>query len=164
VLTAVAVAGLPTDRFFFEGFLPAKSVSRQNRIGELARIPASLVLFETGPRIAASLADLAAGLGAREAAICREMTKMHEEIRRGDLASLAEHYANAADPRGEIVIVIAPPPEPKAPSESELDAMLRQALARSSVKDAVAEVASVSGIGRKEIYRRALELTQGDDA
>jgi 16S rRNA (cytidine1402-2'-O)-methyltransferase len=163
-LAALSIAGLPTDRFFFEGFLSAKSVSRRNRIAELARIPASLVLFETGPRLAASLADLAEGLGTREAAMCRELTKLHEEVRRGDLATLAQHYAGAPDPRGEMVIVIAPPPEAQAPSEDELDAMLKSALARSSVKDAVAEIASISGLGRKEVYRRALELTQDDNA
>ena len=98
VLAALAVAGLPTDRFFFEGFLPAREGQRRARIGELARIPATLVLFETGPRLAAALGDLAAGLGAREAAICRELTKLHEEVRRGDLGALAQAYA-AARPR-----------------------------------------------------------------
>src|SRR5205807_241109 len=93
VLTALAVAGLPTDRFFFEGFLPAKAGQRQTRIAELARIPATLVLFETGPRLAAALADLAQGLGERQAAICRELTKLHEEVRRGSLGSLAAHHA-----------------------------------------------------------------------
>ena len=108
-LAALAVAGLPTDRFFFEGFLPAKAGQRRTRIAELARIPATLVLFESGPRLAAALADLADGLGAREAAVCRELTKLHEEVRRGDLAALAAHYAAAPRPRGEIVLVIAPP-------------------------------------------------------
>ena len=88
-LMALTVAGLPTDRFFFEGFLPAKEAARRTRIAELARIPATLVLFESGPRLAATLADLAAGLGAREAAVCRELTKLHEEVRRGDLGALA---------------------------------------------------------------------------
>src|SRR5499427_2963268 len=92
VLAALSVAGLPTDRFFFEGFLPAKEAARRTRIAELARIPATLVLFETGPRLAAALADLAAGLGEREAAICRELTKMHEEVRRGSLSELARTY------------------------------------------------------------------------
>ena len=90
VLAALAVAGLPTDQFFFAGFLPPKQAARRARIAELARIPATLVLFETGPRLAATLADLAAGLGRREAAVCRELTKLHEEVRRGDLATLAQ--------------------------------------------------------------------------
>ena len=96
VLAALAVAALPTDRFFFEGFLPPKEGQRRARIADLARIPATLVLFETGPRLAASLADLAAGLGPREAAICRELTKLHEEVRRGDLAALAQRLREGA--------------------------------------------------------------------
>ncbi|MGH6725024.1 MAG: 16S rRNA (cytidine(1402)-2'-O)-methyltransferase, partial [Pseudolabrys sp.] len=92
LLTALTAAGLPTDCFFFEGFLPPKQSARQKRIARLAAIPATLVLFESGPRLAASLADLATGLGALAAAVCRELTKLHEEIRRDDLASLARHY------------------------------------------------------------------------
>src|SRR5215470_10349058 len=108
VLAALGVAGLPTDRFFFEGFLPPKDAARRARIAELARIPATLVLFETGPRIAATLADLAEGLGDRDAAICRELTKLHEEVRRGALAALAAHYAAGGETRGEFVVVVAP--------------------------------------------------------
>jgi 16S rRNA (cytidine1402-2'-O)-methyltransferase len=163
VLVALAGAGLPTDRFFFEGFLSAKQNSRRTRIAELARIPSSLVFFETGPRLAAALGDLAEGLGGREAAVCRELTKLHEEVRRGPLDDLAQHDAEAGEPRGEMVIVVAPPAEMAAPSEDELDAMLRAALARGTVKDAVAEVAAISGVGRKEIYRRALELSENQD-
>ena len=111
VLTALNVAGLPTDRFFFEGFLPPKQAARQKRIAALGAIPATLVLFESGPRLAATLADLAEGLGPRAAAICRELTKLHEEVRRGDLASLARDYAQGGETRGEIVIVVAPPEE-----------------------------------------------------
>src|SRR4051794_39159987 len=144
VLAALAVAGLPTDRFFFEGFLPAKAGQRQSRIAELAHIPATLVIFETGPRLAASLADLAQGLGARQAAICRELTKLHEEARRGDLAGLAAHYADAGARRGEIVLVVAPP-APSATPVDDLDAMLRRALERLSVKEAVGEIAAVTG-------------------
>src|SRR5271170_5426428 len=110
VLAGLAVAGLPTDQFFFAGFLPPKQAARRARIAELGRFPATLVVFETGPRVAATLADLAAELGEkREAALCRELTKLHEEILRGDLATLAQAYAAVA-PRGEIVLVIAPPP------------------------------------------------------
>src|SRR5882762_10348438 len=128
-LMALTVAGLPTDRFFFEGFLPAKEAARRTRIGELARIPATLLLFESGPRLAAALADLAAGLGAREAAIARELTKLHEEVRRSDLATLAADYAAGAETRGEIVIVIAPPAAAEQPSAAEVDALLYAALA-----------------------------------
>src|SRR5262245_3839326 len=139
-LAALAVASLPTDRFFFEGFLPAKAGQRQTRIAALARIPATLVLFETGPRLAGALTDLAEGLGPRDAAVCRELTKLHEEVRRGDLATLAAHYESAGAPRGEIVLVVAPPPAEHA-EITDLDALLRRALARVSVKEAVAEVA-----------------------
>ena len=130
----------------------------RERIAALMHIPASLVLFETGPRLAASLADLAAGLGAREAAIGRELTKLYEEVRRGTLATLARDYADAPAPRGEIVIVIAPPGAAAQTSEAELDAMLADALERSSLKDAVEEVAVVTGRPRREVYQRALTL------
>jgi 16S rRNA (cytidine1402-2'-O)-methyltransferase len=162
VLAALSLAGLPTDRFFFEGFLPPKQGARQKRIAEIAAIPATLVLFESGPRLAASLADLAQGLGARAAAVCRELTKLHEEIRRGELAELAQHYAGDAETRGEIVIVVAPPPEQKTADE-DIDDMLRQALDRVSVKDAVGEVSLATGRARREIYQRALEIAKDND-
>jgi 16S rRNA (cytidine1402-2'-O)-methyltransferase len=161
VLAALMIAGLPTDRFFFEGFLPPKEGQRRSRIAELARIPATLVLFETGPRLAGALADLAAGLGPREGAICRELTKLHEEVRRGDLATLARDTAGAAEPRGEIILVVAPPdPQAAAVDAADLDALLRRALERISVKDAVGEVAAVTGRPRREVYQRALALAK----
>jgi 16S rRNA (cytidine1402-2'-O)-methyltransferase len=155
VLTALSLAALPTDRFFFEGFLPPKQAARQKRIAELARVPATLVLFESGPRLPEALADLAAGFGERDAAVCRELTKLHEEIRRSDLASLAQHYARGGETRGEMVIVVAPPQEQQA---EDIDALLRNALARVSVKDAVGEVALATGRSKREVYQRALEL------
>ena len=158
-LMALTVAGLPTDRFFFEGFLPAKETARRTRIVELARIPATLVLFESGPRLAEMLSDLAAGLGAREAAVARELTKLHEEVRRGDLSSLAADYAQGAETRGEMVIVIAPPASEQA-SAADIDALRASALARTSVKEAVAEVASATGAPRRAVYSRALELAK----
>jgi 16S rRNA (cytidine1402-2'-O)-methyltransferase len=160
VLMALTVAGLPTDRFFFEGFLPEKAGARRTRIAELARIPATLVLFESGPRIAATLSDLAAGLPAREAAVCRELTKLHEEVRRADLETLAHDYAAGAERRGEFVIVISPPGEAEQPTAADIDALLRAALARTSVKDAVAEVAAATGAPRRAVYGRALELAK----
>jgi 16S rRNA (cytidine1402-2'-O)-methyltransferase len=165
VLTALGVAGLPTDRFFFEGFLPPKQAARQKRIAQLAAIPATLVLFESGPRLGAALADLAACLGPRAAAICRELTKLHEEIRRADLASLARHYMDGGETRGEITIVVAPPADDAA-SGSDVDDLLRNALARVSVKDAVGEVALATGRSRREVYQRALQLAKdnGDGA
>lgn len=159
LLAGLSVAGLPTDQFFFVGFLPPKQAARRASIVELARIPATLVLFETGPRIAATLADLAAGLGRREAALCRELTKLHEETRRGDLESLAQGCA-ANKPRGEIVLVIAPPQAQERPSLSGTETMLRAALGRVSLKDAVGEVADATGLPRREVYQRALELAK----
>ena len=157
-VAALTLSGLPTDRFFFEGFLPAKEAARRTRIAELKRIPATLVLFETGPRIAGSLADLAAGLGPREGALCRELTKLHEEVRRGDLTTLAREATQAGKPRGEMVIIVAPP-EPQSEA-IDLDALLRQALERVPVKEAVAEIAAVTGRPRREVYQRALALAK----
>jgi 16S rRNA (cytidine1402-2'-O)-methyltransferase len=163
VLAALMVSALPTDRFFFEGFLSAKEAARRAHIAELNRIPATLVLFETGPRLAAALADLAEGLGPREAAICRELTKLYEEVRRGELPALAREIAAGPEPRGEIVIVIAPPAAQGELDAGELDALLRQALGRVSVKEAVAEVTAVTGQSRRAIYQRALELSRERD-
>jgi 16S rRNA (cytidine1402-2'-O)-methyltransferase len=161
VLAALSVCGLPSDRFFFEGFLPAKEGQRRSRIAELARIPATLVLFETGPRLAAALADLAAGLGARDAAVCRELTKLYEEVRRSDLAALARDYAEAGEPRGEIVVVVAPPTAEACMVDADVDRLLRQALGRLSVKEAVAEIAGVTGRPRRDVYQRALAIAKG---
>jgi 16S rRNA (cytidine1402-2'-O)-methyltransferase len=162
LLAALTVGALPTDRFLFEGFLPAKEMQRQKRIDEIKLIPASLVLYETGPRLAAALADLAAALGPREAAVCRELTKLYEEVRRGDLLALARHYAASEAPRGEIVIVIGPPHE-AAPEAEDIDSLLRQALRRVSVKEAVAEIAAVTGEPRRAVYQRALALVEKTD-
>ena len=159
VLAALTIAGLPTDQFLFAGFLPPKHSARRTRIAELARVPATIVLFETGPRIAAALADLAAGLGGREAAICRELTKLHEEVRRGDLETLARNSA-AEEIRGEFVLVIAPPPAAAMPSAEDTESLLRQALSRVSLKDAVAEVAAATGLPRRDLYQRALVLAK----
>jgi len=160
VLAALSISGLPTDRFFFEGFLPTREGQRRARVAELKRIPATLVLFESGPRLAGALAELAAGLGAREAALCRELTKLHEEVRRGDLATLAHEIADTPEPRGEIVLVIAPPDSRERMVEGEeLDELLRQALGRHSVKAAVAEIAAVTGLPRRAVYQRALALS-----
>lgn len=159
VLMALAVAGLPTDCFLFDGFLPAKAAQRRARLEQLADIPATLVLFESGPRLAATLADLASLWGPREAAICRELTKLHEEVKRDDLETLARAYSAVSPPRGEIVLVVAPPSLSNGPiSADTVDSLLRDALARSSVKDAVDEVAAAAGRPRREIYRRALLL------
>jgi 16S rRNA (cytidine1402-2'-O)-methyltransferase len=163
LLAALVAAGLPTDRFFFEGFLPPKSGQRKNRLNEIAAIPATMVFYETGPRLEASLRDLAEVFGARSAAVCRELTKTFEETRRGTLDELAAHYEKAGAPKGEIVIVVAPPdPDANRISPDELDARLKQALKRGSLKDAVAEVSDETGMKKREVYARALALAEGE--
>ncbi|QFR33955.1 16S rRNA (cytidine(1402)-2'-O)-methyltransferase [Ancylobacter sp. TS-1] len=160
-LAALVAAGLPTDRFFFEGFLPPKSGARRTRIAELKTLPSTLVVYESGPRLPESLADLASGLGPRPAAVCRELTKTFEEVRRAPLDVLAAHYAENGPPRGEIVLVIGPP-VPEEASAADLDAALRTALASLSVKDAAAAVATATGLPRRAVYARALALQAGD--
>src|SRR2546425_3321661 len=160
VLSALSVAALPTDRFFFEGFLPAKGTARRARLVELKRIDATLVMFESGNRVQDTLRDLADIMGPRDAAICREMTKMHEDIRRAPLSQLA-HSADTLETRGEFVLVIGPPAAgAQIMAEHELDELLRSSLKRDSVKDAVAHAVDVSGRPRREIYARALELSK----
>jgi 16S rRNA (cytidine1402-2'-O)-methyltransferase len=163
VLAALSVAALPTDRFFFEGFLPPKQAARRARLTELARLDATLVLFESGSRVQEALEDLAAIMGTRSAAICREMTKLHEEISRGTLDELAQSAATL-ETRGEFVLVIAPAAEGShAMTMQEVDALLRDRLARDSVKDAVAHAVEVSGRPRRELYARALELAKENE-
>ncbi len=159
VLAALSLAGLPTDRFLFAGFLPERGAERRRVLGELASVQASLVLFDSPRRLAASLADALQMLGDRSAAIGRELTKKFEEVRRGTLSELAAHYAAADVPRGEIVLVIGPPlREAAAIDDAAIDAMLRQALETSSLKQAVADVAATTGAARKLVYARALRL------
>jgi 16S rRNA (cytidine1402-2'-O)-methyltransferase len=155
---ALALSGLPTDRFFFGGFLPAKESERRRAIASAAAVPATLVFFEAPHRLAASLVDLAELLGPRPAAIARELTKLFEEVRRGPLTELAQHYALHPDVKGEIVLVIGPPGETEAPAAERLDEALRSAMAGASVKDAAAEVAARYGLRRRDVYARALEL------
>jgi 16S rRNA (cytidine1402-2'-O)-methyltransferase len=165
VLAAVASAGLPTDRFFFEGFLPPREQARRTRLAALAEVPATLVFFETGPRIAAMLHDLAAAFGDREAAVCRELTKLHEDIRRADLAGLARAWDEGAETRGEFVVVVGPPAAAAAVEAEDLDALLRRALAAASLKNAVEAVVAATGQKRRLVYQRALALARsGADA
>lgn len=165
VLAALSVAALPTDRFFFEGFLPSKQAARRTRLSELARIDATLVMFESGARVQDSLQDLAGIMGERDAAICREMTKLHEEVRRATVSELAA-VAGELETRGEFVLVIGPPAaDAGLMSDDALDELLQSSLKRGSVKDAVAHALEVSGRPRREIYARALALSKdGDDA
>jgi 16S rRNA (cytidine1402-2'-O)-methyltransferase len=157
-LAALQVSALPPDRFLFAGFLPPKSAARKKALAALAAVPATLVFYETGPRLAASLADLAAVLGPRPAAVARELTKLFEDVRRGTLAELAAHYRDET-PKGEIAIVVGPPAA-QAAGVADVDAMLGQALAAMSVRDAAAAVAEASGRPKKEVYRRALQLAE----
>lgn len=160
VLTALSVAALPTDRFFFEGFLPAREHARRTRLTELARIDATLVMFESGNRVQDTLADLADIMGGRDAAICRELTKLHEEVKRAPISELAE-AAGSLETRGEFVLVIGPPPaDAQVMAEGELDDLLRTSLQRDSVKDAVAHAVELSGRPRRAVYARALELAK----
>ncbi|SDT28730.1 16S rRNA (cytidine(1402)-2'-O)-methyltransferase [Bradyrhizobium canariense] len=160
VLAALAVAALPTDRFFFEGFLPAKETARRTRLAELAKIDATLVMFESGNRVQDTLADLAEAMGARDAAICRELTKMHEDVKRAPIAELAR-AADTLETRGEFVLVVGPPPaDAQIMAKDELDDLLRSRLRYDSVKDTVAHAVELSGRPRREIYARALELAK----
>jgi 16S rRNA (cytidine1402-2'-O)-methyltransferase len=162
VLAALVVAGLPTDRFFFEGFLPPRSAARRQRIAELAAIPGTLVFFESPRRLAETLEDLRAVLGARDAAIARELTKHFETVRRGTLADLATALAQEDPPKGEIVLLVGPPQEgAQALSAEDLDARLLKALETHSVKDAAAVVAGETGQPRRQVYARAIELSAG---
>jgi len=160
-LAALVLSGLPPDRFFFAGFLPPKAAARRQALGELAAVPATLIVFEAPGRLASSLADMAAVLGPRPAAVARELTKLFEEVRRDDLAALARHYAEAGAPLGEVVVVIGPPGDARLAGEAAgaaTDAALRQALGRMSLRDAVDAVATATGQPRRAVYARALVL------
>jgi 16S rRNA (cytidine1402-2'-O)-methyltransferase len=156
-VAALTLAGLPTDRFLFAGFLSSKAKARDDSIAELAGIRATLVLYESGPRLAATLGALATALGEREAAVTREITKRFEEAVTGTLGTLAERYADAP-PKGEIVIVVAPPGEPEAASAEDGDTALAEALTRLPTSKAAGEVARKLGLDRKALYARALEM------
>ena len=162
VLTALVLSGLPSDRFFFEGFLPNKSGERRRRARELEAVPASLVFFEAPHRIAESLADLAAVFGARPAAVARELTKKFETIRRGTLEELASQYANEPTPKGEIVLIVSPPAAAGVLDDDAIDQALAKALETHSKRDAVDLVAAELGLPRKRVYARALRMGEQD--
>jgi 16S rRNA (cytidine1402-2'-O)-methyltransferase len=160
VLAALVVAGLPTDRFFFEGFLPPRSAARRQRIAELASIPGTLVFFESPHRAAETLVDLHAVLGDREAALARELTKHFETVRRGPLAELASRLAEEEPPKGEIVLLVGPPSaQEPAIDAAELDLKIGKALEKLSVKEAAAVVSAETGQPRRKVYARAVELS-----
>jgi 16S rRNA (cytidine1402-2'-O)-methyltransferase len=157
VIAALTLAGLPTDRFAFFGFLPAKAGARAAAIAEAAAFRGTLAFYESGPRLGASLAALRAGLGEREAAVARELSKRFEETVTGTLSALAARYAGAP-PKGEIVIVVAPPGPAEVAGAAEVDAALREAMARLSPSRAAAEVATTLGLPRRAVYERAQRL------
>ena len=158
VITALAASGLASDAFFFAGFLPQKEKARAERLEALARVPGTLIFFEAPHRIAASLAAMAEVFPAREAAVCRELTKLHETIYRGVLPELAERFAAMADVKGEIVVCIAPPPEEAAAGEAEADSILAGLLAEMKPTQAAQEAARLTGLPRRDLYQRALEM------
>ncbi|QDX26496.1 16S rRNA (cytidine(1402)-2'-O)-methyltransferase [Sphingomonas suaedae] len=156
-IAALTLAGLPTDRFLFMGFLPSKQQARAEAIAEVAGVRATLVFYESGPRLSAALAALADGLGDREAAVAREITKKFEECVTGSLTELSARYAEGG-PKGEIVIVVAPPGEAAPASAEDADAALAEALTRLPVSKAAGEVAKRLGLDRKALYARAMEI------
>jgi 16S rRNA (cytidine1402-2'-O)-methyltransferase len=160
-IAALTLAGLPTDRFLFIGFLPAKAGAKAEAIAEVAAIRATLVLYESGPRLAATLALLAEKLGDREAAVTREITKKFEEAVTGTLSTLAARYAEAA-PKGEIVVVVAPPGEAAPASVEDADSALAEALTRLPASKAAGEVAKRLNLDRRELYARAMEMKGGN--
>jgi 16S rRNA (cytidine1402-2'-O)-methyltransferase len=159
-ITALSISGLPSDRFLFAGFLPAKAVARDRAIAGLATVPATLVFYETGPRLAASLAALAEALGPRPAVVARELTKRHEEVVGDTLDALAARYAGT-EPRGEIVLIVAPPAEEVTGAEA-LDQALTMALKTMAPGKAAASVAAALGVPRADAYARAMALKATD--
>jgi len=166
VLASLVVAGLPTDRFFFGGFLPPRSAARRRALSDLLAVPGTLIFYESSKRLAATLNDMAAVLGERRpAAVARELTKLHEEVRRGPLEELARHYGAEAPPRGEIVVLLGPQPAvvERESAEALLEERLREKLQFLSLRDAVAEVAAETGLPRRQVYRQALALERDDE-
>jgi 16S rRNA (cytidine1402-2'-O)-methyltransferase len=161
-VTALILSGLSPDAFLFAGFLPPRQAARRRALARWAAVEATLVFYETTPRLAESLADMAEVLGDREAAVARELTKLHEEVRRGRLADLAAHYRLAGPPRGEAVVVVGPP-EQHEPDQAEVDKRLRTALAELGVREAAAKLAAETGMPRGELYRRALAMRDGEE-
>jgi 16S rRNA (cytidine1402-2'-O)-methyltransferase len=159
-VTALILSGLPPDAFLFAGFLPPRQTARRRALARWAGVDATLVFYESTPRLAESLADMADALGDREAAVARELTKIHEEVRRGRLAGLAVHYRLAGPPRGEAVVVVGPP-EHREPDQAEVDERLRAALTELGVRETAAKLAAETGMPRGELYRRALAMRDG---
>ena len=161
-LTALALSGLPTDRFMFAGFLSAKAGERATALSELKQIPATLIFFESTQRLAESLAQMAEVLGDRAAAVTRELTKLHEEVRRGTLVGLAEQYGREPTPKGEVTVLVGPPAKAQA-DNAKIDVLLDKALPFMPVRAAADLIAEALALPRKEIYRRALDRKNDGD-
>jgi 16S rRNA (cytidine1402-2'-O)-methyltransferase len=161
-VTALILSGLSPDAFLFAGFLPRRQLARRRALARWAAVEATLVFYETTPRLAESLADMAEVLGNREAAVARELTKLHEEVRRGRVADLAAYYRLAGAPRGEAAVVVGPP-EHHEPNQAEVDERLRTALAELGVREAAAKLAAETGMSRGELYRRALAMRDAEE-
>jgi len=157
VLAGLTLAGLPSDRFLFAGFLPNRQGERKSVLEELKGVQATLIFFESAQRLSDSLAAMAEVLGDRPAVMARELTKLHEEVRRGLLSQLAAHYEKAGPPKGEVTLLVGPPPEAVA-DMGKIDAALKAALPFMPVKAAAEMIAGLTDGSRKEIYARALEL------
>jgi 16S rRNA (cytidine1402-2'-O)-methyltransferase len=161
-LTALVLSGLPPDAFLFAGFLPPRTTARRRALEQWRDLPATLIFFEGPSRLAATLADMTETLGERDAAVARELTKRHEEIRRGRLGELAAYYRDHGPPRGEAVLVVGPPRPAPTVAEADIDARLRELLAQHSLRDAVAILAEATTIGRRTLYERALAVQKGE--
>ena len=157
VLTALQLSGLPSHRWLFEGFLPPKTAAKEKELSELANIPATLIFYESPNRLTETLESMKKVLGDRPAAVARELTKKFEQTVRGTFSDLLAYYDRNGQPKGEIVIVVAPPLEQKAET-ADIDDMLKKALGTMRVKDAAAFVAELTGVSKKELYQRALKL------
>jgi 16S rRNA (cytidine1402-2'-O)-methyltransferase len=156
-IAALSICGLPTDRFLFAGFLPSKAKARADALAELAEIKATLVFYESGPRLAATLAAIAETYGGREVAVARELTKKFEEVVTGSASELAERYAEQ-EPKGEIVLVVGPPSEEVAVEAGDVDTALREALKTMSAAKAAGGIAKRFGLERSDVYARATEM------
>ncbi len=161
-IAALTLAGLPTDSFFFAGFLPTKQAARRQRLETLSGVPAALIFYESPRRVPATLAEMADCLGDRPAAVVRELTKVYEEVRRGSLSQLAADFAESGPPRGEVVLVVGPPAPQPVVADAQIDTMLGQTLATMSLRDAVDHVAAASGRQRRDVYRRALAFASNE--
>ena len=163
-LAALTVSGLPGETFLFAGFLPSKAGERRSRLTDLRAVQATLILFESPQRLQDSLADMAEILGAREAAVTRELTKLHEEVRRGTLPELAAAYAESGAPKGEVTLVIGPPERKIEENSAQIDTLLAQVLPFMPVRSAAALIADLTGIPRRTIYNRAVECRGTKDS